>query len=167
MALTERKRAASYQGLSGISDEEVIGEMHSNFASQGVDEPASKDLVRAEIATVRTEIQASANRIVIWAVRVNTAMVGFVLALTRGPDCPRRSPDLLEPFPAGRSDRATACDLVRSPISLSHPLRMFVPWSRTRPLMPLRPRLVVSAPSRMRWPQRPGSAMWLRPGWWS
>ena len=76
MALTERNRSALYQGLSEIIDEEAVGELLSNIPAHGTDEPATKDFVRAEI-------QASANRLIIWFVSVNTAMVGLVLAITR------------------------------------------------------------------------------------
>ncbi len=44
-------------------------------------EPATKDFVRAEIAEVRSEVHAASNRIIIWAVGANTAMVGLVLTV--------------------------------------------------------------------------------------
>ena len=84
MALTERSRATLYRRLSDlIHDEEAVGEMLSNFPAHGLDEPATKDFVEATVADLRTEIQASANRLIIWFVSVNTAMVGLVLAITR------------------------------------------------------------------------------------
>ncbi len=83
MSLNERDRSALYQGLSHIIDEEPVGAMLSYFPARDVEEPATKEFVRAQIADVRTEIHSSANRIIIWAVGASTAMVGFVLALTR------------------------------------------------------------------------------------
>lgn len=111
MALTERNSSALYQGLSDIIDEEAVGELLSNIPAHGTDEPATKDFVRAEVATVRseiaelrveiagfdtkiagfdakiesvrTEIHSTANRIIIWAVGANAAMLGLVVALTR------------------------------------------------------------------------------------
>ena len=92
MPMTERSRAALFRTLSALTDdEEAVGEMLSQFPARDADEPATKDFVRAEIADVRaeiadvrTEIHASANRMIIWAVGSNTAMLGLVLALTRG-----------------------------------------------------------------------------------
>lgn len=56
MALTERNRSAVYRGLSGIINEEAVSELLSNIPAHGIDEPATKDLVRAEAAQLRTEI---------------------------------------------------------------------------------------------------------------
>lgn len=57
MALTERSRAALYNGLHAIiEDEEAIGEVVSYFPARDVEEPATKEQVRAESAGVRTEV---------------------------------------------------------------------------------------------------------------
>ena len=63
MPMTERSRAALFRSLGHLTgDEEAVGEMLSQFPTRDADEPATKDFVRAEIADVRTEIHASANR---------------------------------------------------------------------------------------------------------
>ncbi|CAN5578883.1 MAG: hypothetical protein ACR2JF_18765 [Iamia sp.] len=57
MALNERSRAAFYEGLHAImDDEEAIGDVVSNFPARDVEEPATKEFVRAEVADVRTEL---------------------------------------------------------------------------------------------------------------
>lgn len=73
MAQTERGPSAP--GPSDIIDEEAVGELLSNIPAHGTDEPATKDFVRAEV-------NAASNRIIIWAVGANTAMVGLVLTVT-------------------------------------------------------------------------------------
>ena len=51
MALTERNRHALYQGLTRtIGDEEAVEAMVAQFPARDVDEPATNDFVRAEIA---------------------------------------------------------------------------------------------------------------------
>ena len=54
MALTEKSRATLFQGLSRIIDEEAVEEMLTNFPTHDIDDIATKDFVRAEIAGVRT-----------------------------------------------------------------------------------------------------------------
>ena len=57
MALTQRSRTALYQGLTQlIQDDQAVEEMLSYFPSRDVEEPVTKEFVRAEIADVRAEI---------------------------------------------------------------------------------------------------------------
>ncbi len=57
MALTERSRSALYQGLSAVvHDEQAVQEMLSFFPARDVEEPATKEFVRAEIAELRVEM---------------------------------------------------------------------------------------------------------------
>ena len=56
MAISEKSRSALYQGLVPIAGEEAVGEMLSFFPARDVEEPVTKELLRAEIADVRTEI---------------------------------------------------------------------------------------------------------------
>ena len=58
MAISEKSRSALYQGLVPIAGEEAVGEMLSYFPARDIDEPVSKELLRAEIADVKTEIAA-------------------------------------------------------------------------------------------------------------
>lgn len=57
MALTERNRSALYQGLSTVIDEEAVEEMLSYFPARDVEEPATKEFLRAETALLRTELK--------------------------------------------------------------------------------------------------------------
>lgn len=57
MALTQRSRTALYQGLTQlIQDDQAVEEMLSYFPSRDVEEPVTKEFVRAEIAEVRAEM---------------------------------------------------------------------------------------------------------------
>ena len=71
MAISEKSRSALYQGLVPIAGEEAVGEMLSYFPARDVDEPVSKELLRAEIADVKTEI--SAVKVTIAGVRTEIA----------------------------------------------------------------------------------------------
>ena len=56
MALSESSRSRIYQGLVNFIGEEAIDEMMSYFPARDVEEPATKEFVRAEIAGVRGDI---------------------------------------------------------------------------------------------------------------
>ena len=56
MALTERSRSALYQGLSNIVDEEAVQEMMSFFPARDVEEPVTKEFLRAEMSDLRSEL---------------------------------------------------------------------------------------------------------------
>ena len=57
MALTERNRSALFQGLTTVIDEEAVEEMLSYFPARDVEEPATKEFLRAESALLRTELK--------------------------------------------------------------------------------------------------------------
>ena len=82
--MTERSRSTLYRGLVDLlDDEEAVGEMMSYFPARDAEEPATKEFVRAEIADVRAEIHASANKLILWSAAANTTLVAIVLAITR------------------------------------------------------------------------------------
>lgn len=57
MALSEKHRVTLYQSLVGlIPDEEAVAEMMSYFPARDVEEPVSKEHLRAEMADLRTEL---------------------------------------------------------------------------------------------------------------
>ena len=57
MALTQRSRTAIYQGLTQlIQDDQAVEEMLSYFPSRDVEEPVTKEFVRAEMADLRAEM---------------------------------------------------------------------------------------------------------------
>ncbi|MHB1139986.1 MAG: hypothetical protein ACYC2O_13605, partial [Microthrixaceae bacterium] len=57
MSLSQRSRTALFLGLTElIADEEAVEEMLSHFPSRDLDEPVTKEFLRAEISDVRAEI---------------------------------------------------------------------------------------------------------------
>jgi hypothetical protein len=56
VAISEKSRSALYQGLVPIAGEEAVGEMLSYFPARDVDEPVTKELLRAEMADLRAEM---------------------------------------------------------------------------------------------------------------
>ncbi|WCO67455.1 hypothetical protein PO878_01820 [Iamia majanohamensis] len=78
MAMTERSRSILFQRLSSLThDDEAVGEMMSYFPARDVEEPATKEFVRAEI-------HAATTRFIVWTISTNTAILGLFVALTRG-----------------------------------------------------------------------------------
>jgi len=58
MALTEKSRSALYQGLSAIADEQAVQEMLSYFPARDVEEPVTKEFLRAELSDVEHSIRS-------------------------------------------------------------------------------------------------------------
>ena len=57
MALTAKSRVALYQGLTNvIDDDQAVEEMMSYFPARDVEEPVTKEFLRAEISDVRAEM---------------------------------------------------------------------------------------------------------------
>ncbi len=56
MALSQKHRSSIYQTLTPIIGEEEAEAVLSQFPARELDEPATKEFVRAEIAGVRAEI---------------------------------------------------------------------------------------------------------------
>lgn len=84
MSLTERSRAVLYRRLTTvIEDEEAVGEMLSNFPATELEQPATKDFVRAEIGDLRSEMYKLHNRLIIWMVSLDIALVGLLLGFFR------------------------------------------------------------------------------------
>jgi hypothetical protein len=58
VALSEKHRSTLYQGLVDlIPDEQAVEEMLSYFPARDVEEPVTKDYLRAEMAELRTELR--------------------------------------------------------------------------------------------------------------
>ena len=101
MALTERSRSALYLGLSNIVDEEAVQEMMSFFPARDVEDPVTKELLRAEMsdlrselkgemadlraemAGLRTEMSAMESRIIRWNVATMYVFAGAIIGLIR------------------------------------------------------------------------------------
>jgi hypothetical protein len=58
VALSTKHRSSIYQNLSPLLGEEETEAMLSQFPARDLDEPVTKEFVRAEIADVRAEIEA-------------------------------------------------------------------------------------------------------------
>lgn len=56
MPLSERSRTTIYQALEPVVGEEAISEMLSHFPARDVEEPVTKEFLRAELAEVRAEL---------------------------------------------------------------------------------------------------------------
>ena len=83
MALTEKSRATLFQGLSRIIDEEAVEEMLTNLPTHDIDDIATKDFVRAEIAGVRTEMASMKAEIIRWNIATMLVFAGLVIAAIR------------------------------------------------------------------------------------
>ena len=58
MALSEKSRAELYRTLSSIASEEATSEMLSYFPARDLDEPVTKEFLRAELADLRLDMYA-------------------------------------------------------------------------------------------------------------
>ena len=56
MSLSEKSRSAIYTGLQAVVDEEAVQEMLSYFPARDVEEPVTKDFLRAELAFSRVTL---------------------------------------------------------------------------------------------------------------
>ncbi len=86
MALTARSRSVRYQALTDvIEDEEAVGEMLSFFPARDVEEPATKEFVAAQVATLRADLieqMAAMQRTYIqWTLGAMLSLIGVMLAL--------------------------------------------------------------------------------------
>ena len=83
MALTEKSRSALYQGLTTIVDEEAVQEMMSFFPARDVEEPVTKEYLRAEMSELRAELGAAQVRIIAWNVGTLIAFGALLVAAVR------------------------------------------------------------------------------------
>ncbi len=92
MALSGRSRAALYQSLSEIIDEEAVEEMLSHFPSRDLDEPITRGHLDTSVAELRVEvarlrgelreeIQTSARRSTQWMIGTMFALNGSLAAV--------------------------------------------------------------------------------------
>jgi uncharacterized small protein (DUF1192 family) len=63
MALSERSRTTIYTNLEPLLGEEAVGEMLSYFPARDVEEPATKEFVRAEVARLESKVDAGFARL--------------------------------------------------------------------------------------------------------
>jgi hypothetical protein len=83
MALSQKHRSTIYQRLEPILGEEEAEALLSQFPTHELDEPATKELVRAEISALRVEMHQLVNRLFVSLVGVMVGVAGFALAVAR------------------------------------------------------------------------------------
>jgi hypothetical protein len=90
MALSQKHRSTIYQRLEPILGEEEAEALLSQFPAQELDQPATKEFVRAEIAGVHTEIAALraemhqlVNRMFFSLMGAMVGLAGLVVAMAR------------------------------------------------------------------------------------
>jgi hypothetical protein len=82
VAISEKSRSALYQGLVPIAGEEAVGEMLSYFPARDVEEPVTKQLLRAEIAGLRTEMHQLHNRLLVQLTATIIGTAGIAVTVT-------------------------------------------------------------------------------------
>jgi hypothetical protein len=82
VAISEKSRSAIFQALSPLAGEEPVSEMLSYFPARDVEEPVTKELLRAELAELRTEIHANANRLLLWLMGTIITTAGVAVTVT-------------------------------------------------------------------------------------
>lgn len=78
MALTEKSRSALYLGLTElIADEQAVQEMLSYFPARDVEEPVTKEFLRAEMAVLRAEMADLRTEMAEFRTEMRTEMADF------------------------------------------------------------------------------------------
>ena len=75
MPISEKSRSALYQGLTPIAGEEAVSEMLSQFPARDVDEPVTKDFLRAEL-------NAATNKLLVWLMATIIATAALAVSVT-------------------------------------------------------------------------------------
>lgn len=95
MPLTERSRHKLYETFTAlIDDEKVVQEMLSYFPARDVEEPVTKDFLRAELQTeigavrveigdLRAEMHQTARATQTWIISTGLSLAGLILAVAR------------------------------------------------------------------------------------
>ncbi len=95
MALSERSRSVLYQGLVAIvEDEQAVQKMMSYLPARDVEEPVTKDFLRAELNELRAEMRVDMghlegrlvdriNRMIAWNVATMIAFAAVLVAAVR------------------------------------------------------------------------------------
>ena len=88
MPMTERSRHKLYETFTAlIDDETAVQEMLSYFPARDVEEPVTKDFLRAELQTeigaLRTEMHHMARATQTWIISTGLSLAGLILAVAR------------------------------------------------------------------------------------
>jgi hypothetical protein len=69
-----------FQGLASIAGEEAVNEMLSYFPARDVEEPVTREFLRAELSELRVEMQALNTKLLVWLMA--TILTAAALAVT-------------------------------------------------------------------------------------
>jgi len=90
VALSQKHRSTIYQRLEPILGEAEAEALPSQFPAYELDEPATREFIRAEVAGVRSEMaelrvemHQLVNRLFVALVGVMVGIAGFALAVAR------------------------------------------------------------------------------------
>ena len=81
MALSEKSRSTLYQGFTTLlADEQAVEEMLSYFPARDVEEPATKEFIRAEVAELRDDTERMVRTTQAWTIGTMISVGGLVIA---------------------------------------------------------------------------------------
>jgi len=83
VALSQKHRNSIYQHLAPILGEEEAEALLSQFPSNDLDTPATKEFVRAEIAELRSEMHDRFRAMTIWIASAMAVGMGVAAGLGR------------------------------------------------------------------------------------
>jgi hypothetical protein len=83
MTLSQKHRSTIYQRLEPILGEEEAEALLAQFPGSDLDELATKELVRAEISDLRTEMHQLFNRMFVGLTGVMVGIAGVAIAIAR------------------------------------------------------------------------------------
>jgi hypothetical protein len=83
MAISQKHRSTIYQTLSPIIGEEEAEALLSQFPSRDLDEPVTKEFVRAEIEGLRGEMHGALRTQTIWIASAMAVGMGIAAGLGR------------------------------------------------------------------------------------
>ena len=81
MALSQKHRSSNYQQLSPILGEEEAEALLSQFPARDLDEPVTKDFVRAELAELRAEVLEKFREQTMWMAGSMTVGMGLAAGI--------------------------------------------------------------------------------------
>jgi len=80
LTLTAKHRSSIYSTLSPLIGEEEAEALLSEFPARELDEPVTKDFLRAELAELRAEMNERFRQMTIWVTTVMAAMTTTQIA---------------------------------------------------------------------------------------
>ena len=83
MPLSQKHRSTIYEKLEPILGEEEAEALLSQFPARDLDEPVTREFVRAEIAELRVEMHRLANRMLVSTSAVTIAAMSVAVTLAR------------------------------------------------------------------------------------